>query len=240
MERKTALLAAVDLGRKLGDDLAGRLSNEERAARGSYERWAPKDVFSHATEWLSRDLERLEITTGPIPSVGAEDLEPANQAIFAEHDEKSWDEVVGFFGNMFDEARRREEEMSAEEPERERKLSDGSTRTAWRMIAGHALMHLSPHFGVVYDRRNEPEMATELQESTARALLDLDDTPEWVGTITYNLACRHALNGSAKRAIALLPEALGKNPKLIDWSKQDSDFDGIRDDPDFESVYDGT
>ena len=240
MERKTALLAAVDLGRKLGDDLAGRLSNEEHAARGSYERWAPKDVFAHATEWLSRDLERLEITGGPMPFIGAEELEPANQAIFAEHAKKTWDDVARFFADTFDAARRWVVETSPEELERGRESADRSTRTAWKMIAGHALMHLSPHFGVVYDRRNEPEMATELQESTARALLDLDDTPEWVGTITYNLACHHALTGNAKRAIALLREALTKNPGITDWSKQDSDFDGIRDDPDFESVYDGT
>ncbi|MBU8914071.1 MAG: hypothetical protein KOO61_08620, partial [Spirochaetales bacterium] len=187
----------------------------------------------------SRDLERLEITTGPIPAVGAEELEPTNQAIFAGHAEETWDDAARFFADTFDAARRRVVEMSGDELERDREFADGSTRTAWRMIAGHALMHLSPHFGVVYDRRNEPEMATELEETTARALLDLDDTPEWVGTITYNLACHHALIGNAKRTIALLREALIKNPGITDWSKQDSDLDAIRDDPDFESVYDG-
>ena len=240
VERKTALLAVIDLGRKLGDDLAERLSSDERSANGTYEVWAPKDVFAHVAEWLARDLERLKTTDGPLSFVGEANLEPVNQAIFAEHAAKSWDEVAGFFADTLDEAKRRVEGMSAEDLERERKYADGSSRAPWRTLAGHALMHLSPHLGVVYQRRNEPNMAMELGESTARALLDLDDSPEWIGTTKYNLACHYATSGNPKRAIALLREALAKNPKLIDWSKRDSDLDGIRDDPDFETIYAGT
>ncbi len=239
MERKTALLAVIKHGRKLGDDLAGRLRSDERSANGTYEIWAPKDVFAHVAEWLHRDLERLQITDGPLPIVGEAGLETANEAIFAEHAAKSWDEVAGFFADTLDEAKRQVEEMSAEELERERKYTDGSTRAPWRTLAGHVLMHLSPHFGVVYQRRDEPEKATELGESTARVLLDLDDSPEWIGTTKYNLACHYATTGNPKRAITLLREALAKNPKLIDWSQRDSDLDVIRDDPDFETIYAG-
>ena len=237
MGKKAALLALIDHGRKLGDELAERLTADERAASGTYETWAPKDVFAHVAEWLSRDLGRLEIVDGPLPNYGGEDLEPVNEAIFAEHAGKSWDEVARFFADTFDAARRLVAEMSADELEREREFSDGSTRTAWRMIAGHSLMHLTPHIAIVYQRRNEPEKEGELEESTARVLLDLDDSPEWVGTTKYNLACHHARNENPKRAIALLREALSKNPKLIDWSKEDPDFERIRDDPDFASVY---
>ncbi|MEE8441939.1 MAG: ClbS/DfsB family four-helix bundle protein, partial [Spirochaetia bacterium] len=213
MERKTALLALIDHGRKLGDELGRRLSADERAEHGTYETWAPKDGLAHVANWLARDLERLDITDGPLPSFGEGDLEAKNQAIFAEHAGKSWDEVAGFFADTFDEARRRVEEMSAEELERDQEYADGSTRTVWRAIAGHALMHLSPHIAIVYHRRNDPEMAGELEESTARVLLDLDDSPEWVGTTKYNLACHYALIGNAKRAITLLREALAKNPE---------------------------
>ena len=239
MERKSALLAVISHGRKLGDDLAELLSSDERSANGTYEVWAPKDVFAHVAEWLHRDLERLQITDSPLPVVGEADLEMANEAIFAKHAAKSWDEVAGFFAETLDEAKRQVEEMNVEELERKRKYADGSTRAPWRTLAGHVLMHLSPHFGVVYQRRNEPEKATELQESTARALLDLDDSPEWIGTTKYNLACHYATTGNPKRAIALLREALAKNPKLTDWSKRDSDLDRIREDPEFETIYGG-
>ncbi len=240
MERKAALLALIDHGRKLGDDLTRRLTADERAANGTYETWAPKDVFAHVADWLARDLERLDITDGPLPSFGESDLEAKNRAIFAEHSGRSWDEVARFIADTFDEARRRVKEMSTGELEREREFADGSTRTAWRMIAGHALMHLSSHIAIVYHRRNDLETATEIEESTAGVLLDLDDSAEWVGTMKYNLACYYALNDNPKRAIALLREALAKNPGLVDWSKHDSDFDAIRADPNFESVYAGT
>lgn len=64
MEKRAALPAVIDHGRKLGDELAGRLTADERARNGTYETWAPKDVFAHVAEWLARDLQRLEITDG--------------------------------------------------------------------------------------------------------------------------------------------------------------------------------
>ena len=41
----------------------------------------------------------------------------------------------------------------------------------------------------------------------------------------------------AKTPGAELAEALRLNPDLIEWSKQDSDLDSIRDDPAYQALY---
>jgi hypothetical protein len=239
MDRKEALLAMIDYGMKQGDDLAERLSDEEKASAGTYERWAPKDVFAHVAEWLRRDVERLNASVEPMPFVEADELDQMNQAIFAEHEKKDWGAVVEFFTSTFNDARRCVQAMSEEDLDRDREYSNGSKRTAWRMVAAHAVMHLSGHFAVVYDRMGDPAAATALEESTARILPTVDGSPEWIGTASYNLACHHALRGNPARAIELLGEALAGNPGLIEWSRSDSDLDRIRDNPAFESAYAG-
>ncbi len=53
----------------------------------------------------------------------------------------------------------------------------------------------------------------------------------------YNLACQYSLLGTTAEAIRELQEALTLNPGLTDWSKQDPDLDAIRDEPEYQAIY---
>ena len=53
----------------------------------------------------------------------------------------------------------------------------------------------------------------------------------------YNLGCFYARNGEADRAIAAVGEALPLIPSLVEWSKQDTDLDSLRDLPAFQALY---
>lgn len=121
----------------------------------------------HVAEWLRRGLAKLDIADGPMPFVNADDIESMNHAIFAKHAGKSWSEVAAFFAETFEEVSRRVEAMSVDDLERAREFADGSKRTAWRMVAGHALMHFSGHHAIVYDRLDDGVAATALDESAA-------------------------------------------------------------------------
>jgi hypothetical protein len=68
-------------------------------------------------------------------------------------------------------------------------------------------------------------------------LVDLDDSPEWQGTIRYNNACSFSLLGDKEKAILELGEALKLNPGLTDWSKQDPDFEPIREEAGYKALY---
>jgi hypothetical protein len=65
----------------------------------------------------------------------------------------------------------------------------------------------------------------------------LDDSDSWRGTITYNLACFYALDDQPRPALEKLGQALKLNPGLVDWSKEDSDLDSLRELPDFQALY---
>jgi tetratricopeptide (TPR) repeat protein len=58
-------------------------------------------------------------------------------------------------------------------------------------------------------------------------------------SVLYTLACLESLSGDSDSAIAHLRQAAAQEPKIPDWSRDDSDLDPIRDDPRFESAIAG-
>ena len=81
------------------------------------------------------------------------------------------------------------------------------------------------------------ETGLEIQEEMATALSELDDSPSWLGVNKYNLACFYSLSGQKDKAIQGLKDALHLNSELTDWSKQDPDFDPIRNEPEYLALY---
>ena len=51
--------------------------------------------------------------------------------------------------------------------------------------------------------------------------------------VLYNLACFESLAGRRDEALRHLEEALGADPRMREWAREDPDFDAIRDDPAF-------
>jgi tetratricopeptide (TPR) repeat protein len=51
--------------------------------------------------------------------------------------------------------------------------------------------------------------------------------------VLYNTACYEALAGRREQALEHLRQAVEIEPKAREWAQTDSDFDAIRDDPDF-------
>jgi hypothetical protein len=74
------------------------------------------------------------------------------------------------------------------------------------------------------------------QDST-KQLVALDDSPDWQGVIRYNNACSFSLLGEKETAINELREALKLNPGLTEWSKEDPDFEPIREEAVYKAIY---
>jgi hypothetical protein len=74
------------------------------------------------------------------------------------------------------------------------------------------------------------------QEMTG-LLSGLDNSPDWQGTIRYNLACSYSLVGEKEKAISELREALKMNPALTEWSQQDPDFEPIGEEAEYQALY---
>ena len=71
-------------------------------------------------------------------------------------------------------------------------------------------------------------------------LISLSEESPFVGTYAYNLACFYALGGEKEQALKRLRQAFELRPDLIEWSKQDSDLDSLRDDPGYVALLDSS
>ncbi len=77
--------------------------------------------------------------------------------------------------------------------------------------------------------RTDPDRAREI-------LADgLSAHPESSG-LHYNLACLEAVQGRRDAAIGSLREAIELRPEAAEWAREDEDFEGLRDDPEFRAL----
>jgi thioredoxin-like negative regulator of GroEL len=72
----------------------------------------------------------------------------------------------------------------------------------------------------------EPEKGIEVFEET---LERYPGNPN----VLYNLACFEALAGRKEQALNHLAQAVEQDARMREWAQTDSDFDAIRDDPQF-------
>jgi tetratricopeptide (TPR) repeat protein len=110
-------------------------------------------------------------------------------------------------------------------------------RPLWRLIAGNSHTHPITHLAQYYAEHGRVAYANQIQAEAADLLAQLDDSPAWQGILSYNLACHYALVGEKEKAIAGLRRALGLNPELIEWSKQDSDLASLRQEAAYQALY---
>ncbi len=86
-------------------------------------------------------------------------------------------------------------------------------------------------FGAAQHLTSDPERA--------RAILSegLQVHPE-AASLHYNLACVDARQGRRNQALESLATAVQLQPETARWAKEDSDFESLRDDPEFRALID--
>jgi tetratricopeptide (TPR) repeat protein len=106
----------------------------------------------------------------------------------------------------------------------------------WQNVAFTGGYHPMHHLADIYLERGDFQSAQAVQERVAEGLAALDDSDAWQGPRQYNLACFYALHDKPERALALLKIAFKRAPNLMEWSKQDSDLDSLRELPEFQAL----
>ena len=101
-------------------------------------------------------------------------------------------------------------------------------------VLGNLIWHPQSHIADFYVKRDKLEKATAMQEALTEQLKEF---PTWAATAVYNAACFYALNGMPAKAIPFLKTAFTQRPDLVEWSKQDSDLDSLREQADFKALY---
>lgn len=237
MELKAKLLDLLRRAYEEEQALVARLTEDERSAAGTLERWSARDIVAHLAEWKERTGQRLAGASHNETPPTFDDIDQVNADIFEEHRLLPWADVVGKSQRAQDELIEHLRAMQEDDLVDADRFPWQNGRPLWRDIVGEGYSHPLAHIARFYAERGEQAYAIQIQETAARLLRQLNDAPSWQGNMQYNLACYYAISGQKEKAIDGLREALRLNPDLTEWSQQDPDFVSIREESAYQSLY---
>jgi tetratricopeptide (TPR) repeat protein len=237
MEMRRKIVEMLDRADEIKQSLVSKLNEEERSKSGVYDHWSIKDHVAHCAAWMDRLAREISVVTEGITPTRSEDIEQVNEEIFHEFSSQSWGEILAYSVEAKSALVEAMQILPDEDLLTRELLPWQSGRELWKLILGTGYTHPMTHYSQAQLESKNYHQAREIQEEMCEDLMALDESPSWQGVAVYNLACFYALAGEKGQAIGSLKEALGLNPALIDWSKQDPDFDAIRDDPAYSAIY---
>jgi len=233
---KDQLLSILERSQKTQQTFMADLSDEQRSAVGTYEKWCAKDNVAHIAYWQQQRAIRLAaLARGEEPPPSPSHYEKANAECFERYCDCSWDEVQAYADSaqaqMVDAVRALEEDVLAVP------APDSEERALWQDVVGTAYTHPNMHMAEYYTEHGQQHKASQLWQEWGRLVAPLEDSAEWQGVVHYNMACSLALAGSAEQAIAELRQALELRPSLTAWSKHDPDLSSLHGMPEYRELY---
>ena len=215
----------------------GELSEAERNTDGSFEIWAAKDILAHIAHWKKYHAENiLGALEGKTP-IQIEDGDQANEQVYTQYRDQPWAEIEALMTESRERMKDALDALGDDGLERVDLLPWQNERPLWRFVVGNIFTHPIIHLGDWHIKKGKPARAAEMYQEMTGLLADLDESPDWQGTIRYNNACSFSLMGNKEKAIRLLGEALEMNPALKEWSQQDSDLEPLREEAGFLALY---
>lgn len=229
------LIGLINYVRGKQEAFFATLPDAERAANGTWEVWAPKDAIAHLYFWQNNLLTTLNGLDQTPPE--EEPFEVRNNKNYLHFQARPYAEVYGVYSDSLDEIIARVKGYSEEElttPNHFPRIANG---TLQNLILGNTYSHNITHLGELISKRGTIADGLKLQEEATQKWVAFDDSPQSKGTALYNLACAYALTGDATRTVELLKEGLALRPVLIEFSKEDPDFNLVREQPEFQGLY---
>lgn len=233
---KKELTELLDKGYQAEKEFIATLSDEERNAAGTFERWTAKDSIAHNSYWRKHHAEDiLDVLAGKSPIEIDDDQ--VNDEVYSQYKDQSWDEIDRLTETSLAVMGEALTRLSEDDLQSDHFYPWEQGRPLWREVVGNIYTHPILHLSDWHIKRGNATRAAELYQELTGYLAGLSDDPEWLGTIRYNNACSFSLLGDKEKAISELREALKLNPGLTDWSKQDPDFEPIREEAGYKAIY---
>jgi len=230
------LLNALEYIYQQQRDFIAQLPEAERAVVGTPDRWSAKDMLAHTAFWTNHRLANFEAKARGEATTVYEDYERQNQVIFARYRDTPWDEVERMLEATHTRAVGHVQattEVDLFGVER----SPVENVPVWRVLVGTRMLHVLFHLIDYHIAHGRQAQAREMSDRLYELGLTLDDSPEWHGVLLYDRACVDALTGQPETAVERLGQALRLHPGLVEWSKQDSDLDSLRERADYQALY---
>lgn len=216
-------------------EMIASLSSEERMAKGNLKMWSAKDVITHLNFWGRHFLRQLEKSAkGEKVPLAGDYLNEVNDGVLYEHLEQPLDEALEEFNEIHNELLKVYDGFSAEDLSDAKKYAWLEGRPMSDRVLGNLVWHPQSHIADFYVKRANLDKAITMQEALTEKLKEF---PHWGATAFYNAACFYALNNMPTKAIPCLKTAFAQRPDLMEWSRQDSDLDSLRELADFQELF---
>ncbi len=233
---KKELTELLEKGHQAEREFIAALTDEEHNAAGSFELWTAKDILAHDSYWRKHHGENiLAVLAGKLPIQTDDDQ--INEGIYSQYQDQSWDEIETLARTSLERMGAALTALSEDDLQNGEFYPWLEGRPLWREIVGNIYTHPILHVSDWHIKRGNTARAAEMYQEMTGQLSSLDNSPDWQGTIRYNLACSYSLAGEKEKAISELGEALKMNPALIEWSQQDPDFEPIREEAGYKALY---
>jgi tetratricopeptide (TPR) repeat protein len=236
VDKKNQLIDLLNKSQESELRFISEFSDEERAVDGTAQDWAAKDEIAHIATWKAITSERIRAFIADESPPGYEDLDAYNEEIFQRHKGDSWQEAQDFHECSYQELLEQVRLIAEDD------LLDGQRydwlqgRSLWRRTIYNGYFHPQGHIALYLSNHGETERGNQLMEEITKTLLTLDESPQWQGQSIYNLGCFYAQTGEKEKSIENLERAFSFDQDLIEWSKTDTDLDGIRDEPGYQAL----
>ncbi|MGB7873831.1 MAG: ClbS/DfsB family four-helix bundle protein [Anaerolineales bacterium] len=233
---KNELIELLQKGYQAEREFVATLSGEERNAGGTIEQWTAKDNIAHNSYWRKQHAENiLAVLAGESPVQTDDDQ--INEGVYSQYKDQSWDEVDTLSETSLERMGAALAALSEDDLQRSDFYPWVQGRPLWREIVGNIYTHVILHLSDWHLKKGNATRTAEMYQEMTEQLTRLDDSPDWQGVIRYNNACSFSLLGDKEKAIRELREALKLNPGLTEWSKEDPDFEPIRDETGYKALY---
>jgi tetratricopeptide (TPR) repeat protein len=236
-ELKARIVGYIQVGHNVQEAFVATLTEDQRQADGTWERWSAKDVIAHVTSWKARRLLALDaIARGK--EVPVFDMDETNAQTWEEQQRRSWDDVLAEEARVVPALIAHVQQLAADDLTQRDRFPLPSQPLAVLLIRNaytHPLVHITEHA----TQRGEMERAIELQAEGARALSAVRDYPELEASPRYNAACLYAVTGQPELAIQHLRRALVLNPAFTQNARNDPDLASLHGMSDYQALVAG-
>ena len=231
------LIALLRQSRENQQIMIDGLSEHERSAVGTFERWSAKDVVAHCMTWRRMQARRMAALVDGEASPNFAEFDRINAESYPEQHDRTWDEVLADDRRALDELTARTQSMSATDLTDPAHFPALGGRPLVTSLAVNGYVHPESHLAQYHLERGDLARATAINEGQATTLSQFKDMPDLHATAQYNLACFYAATGQKEKVWAPLREALAGRSELKEWGRQDSDLETLRGEPEYQAIF---
>lgn len=234
MPQKSEIIHAITHSREQARCFAQSLSAAERAASGTRERWAARDILWHIGVGLRKwSADLVAARAGQAPEIPGEDW---NDTHFAQYQDRSWDEIDALLETGYAELLEQVQALSEEDWRSPQCFPWMQGGEPWQHILDMGFVHPLTHLFQANFARGELDGARAAADLLGRVEAALFDDSGWQMAVHYQQACFAAQLGDTGQALDHLAAALARNPDLKAWAREDPNLAALRGAEGFEEL----